>query len=1029
MIALHLSFIDGIPCLWGEKGGGNTSLGKKKTLNPMSYPFDPGLRELRSAIALLSPGISVTAKNTDLCYAWLPSADGMPAASSPILRELPPPSSEIAIAPWLVNVRKLHEVEALQVMMAMRDDAFSGTGILPGDSLLWCRDAFMPMLRMATTGNFLPDMQMTDTGARARWLPAPDAGIAQTCAALASSMPAVCRCVNSSSRSAPDVPADFVLKQMLENSLDAFIRMSEPAADTSGRRKKIKPESLHDAWLDALSSEDSVVHWQDHREMSAFSEQLSHWRRPVNLTSASPFTLCFRMSEPESEGSKAASGGWKVEYLLQLKSEPSMMAPVAELWSQKGAALREFERQGNTLEFILSALGQASGLDPSIARSLKTKQPSGFPLDTAGAVDFLRTRADILRSAGFGVILPSWWIGKGTEHGISLSVRAKSGPKVNNGPLSLDSLVDFDVEASLGGQIIDAAELRRLAKLKIPLVKVRGQWVLIDQKHLQTALSYIEAGRGSKLTGREIVRLALGADVPGLHIPIDRVGADGWLQGLMRVLQREDDAALLDPPARFTGRLRPYQQRGYSWLGFMRRWALGACLADDMGLGKTVQTLALIQREREEGEKRPVLLICPTTVVNTWRKEAEKFTPALSVHVHHGPDRARSAAFRKIVKKSAVVVTSYGLLHRDADALKDVDWAGIVLDEAQNIKNPDTKQARAARSLGAGYRLALTGTPIENHVGDLWSLMEFLNPGLLGSRKAFNSSFLLPIQIYRDEKSSLKLKAISAPFILRREKSDKTIISDLPEKLEIKTYCTLTREQATLYQAVLQELEANVEGSEGIERSGLVLALLTKLKQVCNHPAHLLRDGSALEGRSGKLSRLKEMLTEVQGAGDRALVFTQYSEMGGMLQRYLQEQFCEEVFFLHGGVSRKQRAKLVDRFQNDERAPHVFILSLKAGGTGLTLTRANHVFHFDRWWNPAVENQATDRVFRIGQKHNVSVYKYIVAGTLEERIDELIERKSGIAAAIVGTGEKWLAKLSNDELRDLVRLTEDAMGD
>jgi SNF2 family DNA or RNA helicase len=448
-----------------------------------------------------------------------------------------------------------------------------------------------------------------------------------------------------------------------------------------------------------------------------------------------------------------------------------------------------------------------------------------------------------------------------------------------------------------------------------------------------------------------------------------------------------------------------------------------------MGLGKTVQTLALVQRDWEGNGRRPTLLVCPTSVVGNWRKEAERFTPELPVLIHHGQQRAKDTGFARQAKKHAIVLTSYALLHRDLPRFKEVEWAGVVLDEAQNVKNPETKQAQAARALKGDFRAALTGTPVENHVGDLWSIMEFLNPGLLGTRAEFRRTFFLPIQAEQDAAAADRLKRLTGPFVLRRLKTDPAVIADLPDKLEMKVYCTLTKEQASLYAAAVGEVDEELRSAEGIQRKGIVLALLSKLKQVCNHPAQFLGDNSPLPGRSGKLARLTEMLEEVLEAGDRALIFTQFTEMGTLLQRHLQETFGREVLFLHGGVPRKQRDQLVERFQAGGDGPRLFLLSLKAGGTGLNLTAANHVFHFDRWWNPAVENQATDRAFRIGQTRAVQVHKFLCAGTLEEKIDEMIDRKKTIAGRVVGTGEAWLTELSNDQLRDLLTLRPDAVGE
>ncbi|MDX9754296.1 MAG: DEAD/DEAH box helicase, partial [bacterium] len=506
------------------------------------------------------------------------------------------------------------------------------------------------------------------------------------------------------------------------------------------------------------------------------------------------------------------------------------------------------------------------------------------------------------------------------------------------------------------------------------------------------------------------------------------VSATGWIEELLQRLNGNTPFTELDPPDGFQGTLRPYQVRGYSWLHFIQQWGLGACLADDMGLGKTIQTLALILKNWDPQHPRPVLLICPTSVVGNWQKEAARFTPDLPLLIHHGSTRKKGVAFQKQVENQAIVLSSYSLLFRDYDLFRTIPWHGIILDEAQNIKNPESKQSKAARTLPADYRIALTGTPVENNVGDLWPLMDFLNPGFLGSQTEFKRAFYLPIQTSRQPEAMQLLKQVTTPFILRRLKTDKSIIQDLPEKMEMKVYCNLTKEQASLYQAVVNDAESALRSAEGIQRKGLVLATITKLKQICNHPTHFAGDHSAIPNRSGKLARLTEMVEEILEVGDRALLFTQFTEMGLILQSYLQEQFGQETFFLHGGIVKKKRDKMVERFQSPN-GPPLFILSLKAGGTGLNLTNATHVFHFDRWWNPSVENQATDRAFRIGQTKQVQVHKFLCIGTLEERIDAMIESKKEIAESVVGTGENWLTELSTEELKALFQLSKDAVAD
>ena len=417
------------------------------------------------------------------------------------------------------------------------------------------------------------------------------------------------------------------------------------------------------------------------------------------------------------------------------------------------------------------------------------------------------------------------------------------------------------------------------------------------------------------------------------------------------------------------------------------------------------------------------------SLVGNWQREAARFTPGLRVHVHHGAGRLTGGELAAALEAADLVITTYALAARDGAALAGIDWGRVVCDEAQNIKNSSTRQARAVRAIPAGARVALTGTPVENHLAELWSIMEFTNPGMLGSAESFRSRYAVPIERHADEEATAALRRLTGPFILRRLKTDRSIISDLPDKLEMKVWCNLTPEQATLYQATVEEMLARIEAAEeGIERRGLVLATMAKLKQVCNHPAHLLGDGSALAGRSGKLARLEEICDEVLAEGERALCFTQYAEFGAMLEPYLAARLGCPVLYLHGGTSKRQRDALVAQFQ-ESGEPGVFLLSLRAGGTGLNLTAANHVIHVDRWWNPAVEDQATDRAFRIGQRKDVQVRKFVCVGTLEERIDAMIEQKKALAERIVGTGEAWLTEMSVAQLRDVISLSPEAVSE
>ncbi len=750
-------------------------------------------------------------------------------------------------------------------------------------------------------------------------------------------------------------------------------------------------------------------------------DQLAEWAAPArgSLASRAP-RLCLKLEPPEDR-----SPWWRLAYLLQAADDPSLLVPAADVWSD-GHRDRRF---ADAHEVLLRELARAARAFPPIGASLDTPRPDAIRLDTAGAWEFLSEAAPVLGEAGFGVLLPAELSRTGRDR-LRMRMRVGTGVAaagaVPGGGLGLNQVIEYRWEATLGDEEISSEEFDRLVALKRPLVRWRGQWVALDPAEVAEVRTLFKEG-GGKLEARDALAATLAGTPPveGHRIPIDVV-ADGPLASLIERLR--EGAPALPAPTDLVGELRPYQQRGLGWLGMMAVLGLGGCLADDMGLGKTVQTIAflLARRQAEPEDRRPALIVCPMSVVGNWERELERFGPTLPVVRHHGAGRARTRDALAGAASHAVVVTTYGTLRRDRALLAEVDWAVAVLDEAQNVKNPSSQQAQAARALRAPHRFALTGTPVENRLAELWSILEFCIPGYLGPLEAFRRRYALPIERYRDDDAAGRLRGLVRPFILRRLKSDPTIAADLPPKQEMSVVCTLTREQATLYQATVKETMAKIEQSEGIERRGLVLALLTALKQICNHPANYLHEKEPLGGRSGKLARLTEMLDETIASGDRALVFTQFREMGDRLVEHLERTLDTEVLFLHGGVDLEARDAMVRRFQEDPRAPSVFVLSLRAGGTGLNLTRATRVVHFDRWWNPAVEDQATDRAHRIGQQRVVQVYRLLAAGTIEEKIDRMLVDKRALADRIVGEGETWITEMSDDELKRLVTLSGDA---
>lgn len=1021
MIVLHASWGEESPELWTEQKVSEETIPVPPPGRLPSHPghlfFDGREEGIRKAVAAaeLSLPTEFLKRAFLIRDAWLPTLGKRPVPSSPLICDAPMSGGKLRLVPWEVVTLPVHISFLTELMdFASRED-FPVRGVLPGRDLLWLASLCRLGLDLVMRQRYLPSLAREGTGFRACWEPWLEDVEEARIQELARAMPDSIRCLRQQGDSrSPDMQSEGMVWTILTSLVDGLAR--EVVSGTT-RWAQREFDSIDEAWLAFLGQgcERKVLSMS--RPVQEFASRLERWKRPLDLAASSGYRLCFRLEEPAEE-----EENWIVRLLVQSRRDPSLLFPVADVWRGSDGLLG-----GDALEYLLLALGQAGGLCPGL-KEAGGAVPWGWEADVSGAFRFLGEQAPALEASGFGVFLPSWWSPRGRRKNLSVRGRVKAPAVESSGGLGMDAMLDVNWTLALDDREITLAELEELARVKVPLVKFRGEWTELSPEAIRTAVDFMKKQSRKGVPAREILKESLAGETEG-RMAVSGLELEGWIADLVHRLRGEGEPKDLSSPEGLQATLRPYQVRGYSWLDYLSRWGLGACLADDMGLGKTIQALSLVARRRDEGESRPVLLVCPTSVLNNWEREAARFVPGLKVHLHHGPSRLKGRDFVEAVEEVHMVVTGYALLNRDLDFLGEVEWAGIILDEAQNIKNPETAQSRAARSLRSDYRIALTGTPVENHVGDLWSIMDFLNPGFLGSRAGFRKNFFLPIQREGDAEATERLKGLTSPFILRRLKTDPEIVPDLPDKLEMKVWCTLSREQASLYRAVLRELEESLEASEGIRRKGLVLASLAKLKQICNHPAHFLGDGSRIGGRSGKLARLSEMVEVLMDSGDRALIFTQFREMGELLRNHLTETFGREVLFLHGGVPRKKRDEMVRRFQEEEKGPPLFILSLKAGGTGLNLTRAAHVFHYDRWWNPSVEDQATDRAYRIGQTRDVQVHKFICAGTLEERIDGLIEDKKKVAGAIVGTGESWLTELSDGDLRDLVALGLEAVKD
>ncbi|MBK8099213.1 MAG: DEAD/DEAH box helicase family protein [Planctomycetes bacterium] len=640
---------------------------------------------------------------------------------------------------------------------------------------------------------------------------------------------------------------------------------------------------------------------------------------------------------------------------------------------------------------------------------------------TRQELDQILDHLPMLESEGFELLLP------GVESMQRLTARVTLSEVKGQGDTPRPWF-EFKWSLAIGDVELSTTEFNQLVDARTPLVFLDRRPVLLspkDREALQEFKKRLKEG-GERISFFEALRLRLGG-ASHLHgLAMETIASTPRLEALLQNLERARGVENRELPPTFVGELRPYQQRGHAWMYYLVDQGFGACLADDMGLGKTVQAIAvMLDWRRKEGRTGALLIVCPVSVLGNWRREINRFAPELRVVLHHGKTRAETTEdFHKTLANSDIVLTSYNLLQRDEEMMTSVTFEGVLLDEAQNIKNPTTKQSKVARTLKGNFRMTLTGTPLENRPLDLWSIMDFLNEGLLGSRTQFLQTLEHPIVKQRKASSMSALARLVRPFVLRRLKTDPEIVADLPEKTEQIVAATISREQAILYESVVRKGLQEVEkAAEGIQRRGAILTTLLRLKQVCNHPAHYLMDGSALHARSGKLDLLSEMLEEAIEEGDRCLVFTQFKEMGSLLKTHIEDSLKQSVLFLHGGVAQKDRDDMVANFQESRPdGPKVFVLSLKAGGTGLNLTAANRVFHYDRWWNPAVEDQATDRAFRIGQLRNVFVHKFVCTGTLEERIQQMLERKREVADNLLAAGENWITELSNDELKRLLTL-------
>ena len=869
--------------------------------------------------------------------------------------------------------------------------------------------------RSVAEGLVHPFLDHGDGWWHAFWGATLDEGVQAALAAIAAALPSV-------GAGAFDGDADAAVNDLYPVLVDQIARDRLRADGVRLAPSKAGRANAIDHLLEGLTATDSVL--PRHSGLAALEKRLSDWvDGGLETLARTEWRLGLHLDERPSP-SPGEEPRLVLELWLQAADDPTLGLPASLLWDRDGDVFA-FLRSGDPRRDLIRHLEELDPVLAAIGIEFDTAEPSEAELGPEQVRLFLREAMPKLEERDVPVLLPASWLRSPTR--IRVNLTATSAPRVrSSGFLSPTELARFDWRLAVGDTELTDEELADLAAAKEPFVRIGDRWHAVRRADVEKALRFLDRRRAG-IGIVELVRAVSGLETDEAGVELGEVTLDEPLSSLLGAGERRFRA--LPTPAAMTHPLFPFQERGHGWLRLLGDLGVGGILADDMGLGKTVQAIAMLASEREDAGDEPLgptLVVCPMSVVRQWGAEIHRFAPSLHVHLHHGPNRLAARELALAAQGHDVVVTSYDIATRDVDALAAIAWDRLLLDEAQDVKNPATKRARALRRLQARRKVAMTGTPIENRLGELWAIMDIVNPGLLGSRERFDRAFARPIEQFGDEGALERLRSIVDPFVLRRAKDSPEIELELPPITIEKDYCRLTVEQASLYRATVDRWLSRVEAHEDrFGRRGAVLAMLGQLKQVCNHPEMLLTTGRPLDGRSGKLERLVRLLADVP-PGDKSLVFTQYPGFDRLVS-HLEQRLGRSVGFFHGRLNAKQRDELLTAFARED-GPSVLVISIRAGGRGLNLPAANHVFHFDRWWNPAVEQQATDRAYRFGQRKHVYVHSLICSGTLEERIDALLDSKRELAEKVIaGRSEDWLGDLDLGTLRAAVELSVDAV--
>ncbi len=887
-------------------------------------------------------------------------------------------------------------------------------------SLTWLHHATRLASEIAASGRILPTLQTSGLRWEAGWNVLTDDAVGTALNDLANAAPPVIWALD-------DRPPLTQTSELVRLLVDGLCRSTLSELDWRPPLPRARSSAVVALRriTTAISARDSVFIGDTPAHETAFAEWATALSEVESIIEGAPdVTFRGRLMPPAPSESDDT---WTL--LFEVVNRAGAAVSFSDVWGETPAAA-EFADGASLIPLRIRMTQLLDRLVAQLAMFMPLSdelEPAGIQLPVADVSDLLTDSLALCRRAGLPIVTPTDML----QRSARLTARASAPTFSSSTGRGIGStMVDVDWGVALGDLSLTQEELEALAQSAADIVAVRGQWIQIDRREINQVLRRLDHQQehASELSPAELLRQSV--EALDQSNGDDDLSADGWVAELLAGLPDDELKEAQEPPG-FIGELRPYQRRALSWLQFLGRLGLGGCLADDMGLGKTPTALAhLLQRSLDrvhnDAPSLPHLVICPLSVVANWEAEAARFAPELRVFIAHGPDRPRGKHLLEQAMKHDVVITTYGTASRVADEFAAIDWDVVVCDEAQAIKNHQTNAAKTVRSIRSQQRIGLTGTPVENRLTELWAILDAINPGMLGGITWFRDTFASPIETTNDEEAVLALRRLTSPFVLRRSKADRSLVPDLPDKVEQVEWSSLSTEQAGLYQAIVDDFLKTVAASTGMERRGLVLATLTRLKQLCNHPAHYLGEPTVGDtGRSGKLDRFDELIDVILEAEEQVIVFTQYREMGKLLSAHVKARSGVEAPFLHGGTTRTQRDRMVQDFQTGE-GPPVQLISLRAGGTGLNLTAASRVIHYDRWWNPAVEDQATDRSWRIGQTQTVFVHKLVCRGTLEERIDALLTEKRRLAESVVGSDESWLTELSTDELRDLLVLDTSA---